>query len=429
MADADDDKLQRYIDASARPNTRRSYAAALRHFEVSWGGLLPATASSVARYLAEHSEQLSNSTLRLRLAALAQWHNEHGFPDPTKAPLVRQVLKGIRALHPSQEKQAKPLQLQELEQLDAWLTAQVKLARRAGDQAAIRRLARDRALVLLGFWRGFRSDELVNLRAEFVDVLPGEGMSCFLPRSKGDRQLKGQVYKTPALSRLCPVAAYGEWIAAAGIESGPVFRGIDRWGRLSPQALHPGSVIALVRDLFGRAGLEQPESYSSHSLRRGFAHWASRNGWDLIALMEYVGWKSLSSALKYIDPPDPYARQRVEQALATTLPPAPRLEVLPPVETDALPLEVTLTLEPFSKTSRAAGKVLKLIEAFCLEPHAMVRLDGPGTRYRIVLQPLPESTLDETVAGLLDEMYRIANNHDCALEVLIRDPAGGRIWQ
>ena len=32
-----------------------------------------------------------------RLAALAQWHQQQGFPDPTKAPVVRQVLKGIHA--------------------------------------------------------------------------------------------------------------------------------------------------------------------------------------------------------------------------------------------------------------------------------------------------------------------------------------------
>jgi hypothetical protein len=38
--------------------------------------------------------------------------HSQGFADPTKAPVVRKVLKGIRALHPAQEKQAEPLQLQ-----------------------------------------------------------------------------------------------------------------------------------------------------------------------------------------------------------------------------------------------------------------------------------------------------------------------------
>src|SRR5690606_29287232 len=104
-------KVDRYLHAATRENTRKSYAAALQHFEVEWGGFLPATADSIARYLADHGETLSVSTLQQRLAGLARWHLDQGFPDPTKAPIVRQVLRGIRASHPPLEKQAKPLLL------------------------------------------------------------------------------------------------------------------------------------------------------------------------------------------------------------------------------------------------------------------------------------------------------------------------------
>ena len=80
--------VDRYLDAATRANTRRSYASAVRHFEVEWGGHLPATADSVAQYLAEYAEQLAINTLKQRLAALAQWHSEHGFVDPTRSPRV-----------------------------------------------------------------------------------------------------------------------------------------------------------------------------------------------------------------------------------------------------------------------------------------------------------------------------------------------------
>lgn len=55
---------------------------------MTWGGYLPATADSIARYLAEHADTLAVNTLRQRLAALAQWHVNQGFPDPTKSPQV-----------------------------------------------------------------------------------------------------------------------------------------------------------------------------------------------------------------------------------------------------------------------------------------------------------------------------------------------------
>ena len=86
MADID-----RYLEAATRDNTRRSYQSAVRHFELEWGGFLPASADSIARYLAEHAQMLSINTLRQRLAAIAQWHVSQGFPDPTRAPHVRKV--------------------------------------------------------------------------------------------------------------------------------------------------------------------------------------------------------------------------------------------------------------------------------------------------------------------------------------------------
>src|SRR2546427_12707636 len=85
------EKVQ-YIEAAERENTRRSYASAIRHFEIEWKGLLPSTADAIARYLADHADTLAINTLRQRLAALSRWHMDQGFPDPTKSPLVRQVL-------------------------------------------------------------------------------------------------------------------------------------------------------------------------------------------------------------------------------------------------------------------------------------------------------------------------------------------------
>jgi integrase len=62
-----------------------------------------------------------------------------------------------------------------------------------------------------------------------------------------------------------------------------------RWGHVGDEGLHAGSFVPLLRALFRAAGVPAPDSYSSHSLRRGFATWANSNQWDLKMLMEYVG--------------------------------------------------------------------------------------------------------------------------------------------
>lgn len=313
------DKVERYARAATRENTRQSYQSAVRHFEVDWGGFLPATADSIARYLADHAETLAINTLRQRLAALAQWHIGQGFPDPTKAPVVRQVFRGIRALHPAQERQAKPLQLDQLEHVIEWLDAAVDVARAQRDRSTELRRLRDKSLLLLGFWRGFRGDELTRLQVEHIEAVPGEGMTCYFTRTKGDRQNDGTTFKAPALSRLCPVEAYLYWIGTAQLSSGPAYRAIDRWGHVSDTGLHIDSVAPLLRTILADAGVEAPELYSSHSLRRGFANWATTNGWDVKTLMEYVGWKDVQSAMRYVDAADPFGKRRIERALSNTL--------------------------------------------------------------------------------------------------------------
>jgi hypothetical protein len=67
-------------------------------------------------------------------------------------------------------------------------------------------------LLLIGFWRGFRGDELKRLQIEYIQLTPGQGLQCFLPQSKSDRQLQGRIFRVPALGRLCPVAAYEDWL-------------------------------------------------------------------------------------------------------------------------------------------------------------------------------------------------------------------------
>ena len=429
-----------YIEAAERDNTRRSYASAIRHFEIEWKGLLPSTADAIARYLADYAPTLAINTLRQRLAALSRWHADQGFADPTKSPLVRQVLKGIRSIHAVPEKRARPLELAVLQQIDQWLDVAIGNAQRSGDRPALLRQTRNRSLMLLGFWRGFRSDELVNLRVENIEVTPGQGMACFLGRTKGDRQLQGRVFKCPALSRLCPVTAFNAWIDLAGLTEGPVFRKIDRWGNVADESLHADSLIPLLRSLFAEAGVESPEEYSSHSLRRGFAGWTRASGWDIKELMEYVGWKDVKSAMRYLDASDSSLQARFEQGLTALAPAVPQLLPLllteqieaprPPAEgtTPMAVLRVTLVLARFSKQSRGLARGHRLIEQTCFERFAMQRLNTEGTLYELAVPYLSRDLLDEVIATLLDDMYRIAEDNQCLLETSFHEPATDTYW-
>lgn len=427
-------RIDEFLRASERANTTRSYASAIQHFEVEWRGLLPATSEAVARYLADHATTLSNNTLRQRLAALSRWHLDQGFADPTKAAVVRQVLKGIRAVHPAVEKRARPLILEQLQQVDSWLQRAMVEARSREDRSSMLRHARDRALVLLGFWRGFRSDELVRLKLENIKIAPGEGMTCYLERSKADKDFAGREFKCPALSRLCPVTALTEWVALAELRTGPVFRKINRWGHIADAPLGPNSLIPMLRSLFAAAGLASVQEYSSHSLRRGFAGWARASGWDIKELMEYVGWKDIKSAMRYLEVSDVGLQARFEQGLAmqSTGPStdATPIPIVTAGETAAVPavLRVKMTLARFSPQSRGLTRGQRLIEKTCFERYAMQRLDADGTEYELRVPCPSREELEESIYALLDDMYRVADANQCLLETSIHEPASGAYW-
>lgn len=55
-------EIERYLQAGTRASTRRSYQQALEHFEVTWGGFLPATSDAIVRYLVDHAAMLSSNT-------------------------------------------------------------------------------------------------------------------------------------------------------------------------------------------------------------------------------------------------------------------------------------------------------------------------------------------------------------------------------
>jgi site-specific recombinase XerD len=315
--------------AADRDNTVKSYAAALRNFEQVWSGLLPATADTVARYLAEHAEVYRISTLRLHLAALARWHADNGFGDPTRSPLVQKVLRGVRAKHAVPQKRARPLQLDVLEAVSDWLLKAQASAREHGRQAEQLRRSRDRAMLLLGFWRAFRSDELASMRIEEVQAQRGKGLTCRPRKTKTTDEGEDRAFHCPALSRLCPVDAYLDWIELSGRKIGPVFPGIDRWGNVSEEHMLSKTVLPLLRRILHEAGAEEAATYSSHSLRRGFANWASSNGWDLKELMEHVGWRDVSSALRYVDVSHAALKGKFERGLANS-PPASALGTTEP---------------------------------------------------------------------------------------------------
>jgi integrase len=298
---------QQYLEAATAENTRRAYRSAIGHFE-RWGGHLPAPANMVRTYLLAHAQTLNPRTLSLRLTALRHWHQLQGFPDPTASAQVRKTLQGITRVHGKPKRQAKAFRLEHLE-------AMINLLSVLSTFKALR----DQALLLVGFFGAFRRSELVAVKVEEVHWEP-EGIIIALPRSKTDSSGEGKFKALPmGEGILCPVRALKHWLQTAKINSGPVFRRINRWEALLDTPLHPASVTLILKAVATQAGLNFVPELSSHSLRRSLATSAYRAGASFESIKRQGGWSHDGTVWEYIE-----AAQHFEDNAASILLAKPR---------------------------------------------------------------------------------------------------------
>jgi len=163
---------------------------------------------------------------------------------------------------------------------------------------------RDRAILMVAFASGGRRrSEIAGLRREQLTVEvpiaiednpPLLSLPIHLGRTKTSGADKDEVvYLTGR-----PVEALNEWLQAARIDRGSIFRKIDRWGNISARALEPSAVNAIVKQRATMAGLE-PADYSAHGLRSGYLTEAASRGIPLPEAMEQSRHRSVQQATSY----------------------------------------------------------------------------------------------------------------------------------
>jgi site-specific recombinase XerD len=290
--DAAASQVRAYLRNTRAPNTYKAYAADWKQFE-TWCAAhrlpaLPASAQTVMLYLGELGGAGKKvSTIARRLAALAQVHRFAGHESPSEARPVRELLAGMRRTHGIAAHSKEALLSDDLR----------AIVRQLGNSL---RDTRDRALLLVGFAGAFRRSELAALQIEDVQYV-SEGLVIQLRRGKSDQEGQGREVPIPIGSRpeTCPVAALRAWTARAGIDLGPIFRGITRHGDISDKALTPTAVALLVKERATAAGFNAA-AYSGHSLRAGFATSAALGGAPEWAIMKQTGHRSRAMLDRYV---------------------------------------------------------------------------------------------------------------------------------
>lgn len=290
-------KAEEYVRESKAPNTRGAYREDWEHF-CGWClahrvESLPATPEAVAVYIADLAERLKPSTIQRHLASISVAHQAKELKSPTHSLLVRTTMQGIRRVKGVAKDKKAPVRVAHLIHLSDVLPKNIQGIR-------------DKAVFLIGYAGAFRRSELVGLDLDDVRFEP-EGVRITVRKSKTDQEGAGHTkdINYAGHSANCPVKALKLWIEQGSIESGPLFRPINRHGQVLPTRLTPQSVALIVKRVVKAMKLDS-EQFSGHSLRAGFVTDAIKHGIQSQAIRKVTGHKSESTLAEYFREADTF---------------------------------------------------------------------------------------------------------------------------
>lgn len=284
------------------------YAGAFRRFE-RWCAArgvaaMPASAETVRDWLLDLAGRGRKvATVTTYSAAVTVAHRLQGHPIAKEA--LGEVLSAIRRLHVAPKRQARPILVEELRALLAFLDTGRPID------------TRDRALLALGWSAALRESEAVCIdwhrrgRGQGFVRLVEEGAVVTLVRSKAS-QSKPVSIIIPDTDMPTAVAALKAWAQAAELKPGdPVFCQFDPRGELRRNSrLAPDAVARIARErtharllAAGRSADEADEiamATSGHSLRAGLASSLAQAGVPEFKIRARTRHKSAEQLATYV---------------------------------------------------------------------------------------------------------------------------------
>jgi site-specific recombinase XerD len=278
LPDLDHCKLA-VLNSLGSPASRRVYEYAIDQF-IAWYCSEPRLAFNrivVVRYRMHlESRGLAANTINQQLAAVRRLAHEaadSGLLSPELAAGISRV-KGVKQLG---------------FRSGNWLSTEQSsevLKQACGDSM---RAKRDYAMLAMLFGCGFRRSELVGLDLDEVQMRQGHWAVVDLI-GKG-----GHIRTVPIPNWV--KAALDQWIRAARVTEGRIFRAVARAGKVWGKGISQNVVWYVLKTCCERAGLEH---IAPHDLRRTCAKLCHSSGGELEQIQFLLGHASVQTTERYL---------------------------------------------------------------------------------------------------------------------------------
>ncbi|MCW5648245.1 MAG: site-specific integrase [Ramlibacter sp.] len=302
-------------------NTQASYRSALRYW-AAWFGIryglqitLPVAVPAILQFIVDHAERttpkglahelpqaidtalveagfkgklgpMALNTLVHRIAVLSKTHQLRELKNPCQDPKVKELLAMTRRAHAKRGALPKRKDALTKDPLQAILAT-------CDDSL---RGKRDRALLLFAWSSGGRRrSEVAGADMQFLRAQDSSSYTYELAHSKTNQAGDARPENFKPIVGAAAVALR-DWLAAAQIQDGAIFRRIRKGGHLG-EPLSAAAVRDIVLARCGLAGVNG--NYSAHSLRSGFVTEANKRSIPLAETMAMTGHRSVQSVMGY----------------------------------------------------------------------------------------------------------------------------------
>lgn len=285
------ERATQVVQSAHAKNTLRAYRADVAIF-TAWCGkkglqALPALPETVVLFLVSqfHDEHKSIATIARRVASIRKAHLTKGYSEPpTNSELVKNAMKGLRRESQNGHGKSMPITSDIVNEILTPAPHNTKETR-------------DAALISLGFGGALRRSELAALNVEDLEETP-EGYKVTIRKSKTDKENKGHIIALLD-GKMGIKRKIKQWLAISAIQSGALFRPVNKGGRVSRKRITTDGINAIVKRSIKATGRDNSH-YSAHGLRSGFLTSAAQNKADVFKMMEVSRHKSLSTLTSYV---------------------------------------------------------------------------------------------------------------------------------
>ncbi len=264
-------------------NTHKAYRQAAERFSAFLGDR-EADDNTVAAFLRAEAERgLAPASLAIAAAAIGAAARLAGTDDP-RGQATRRTLGSLTREGAGRGRG----------QVEGLKREHVAAAARRAEADGTKAGLRDAALLRLGSDGLLRISELAAVRVQDVELVEDGSGRLGLRRSKTDQGAEGETLYVCRAT----MAAIAAWREAAGIASGPLFRGVARnGGTVSDRAFSESSIRKAIQRRARDAGSRG--RVSGHSLRVGGAQSLVAMGASTAELMQAGRWKDPKMAARY----------------------------------------------------------------------------------------------------------------------------------